>query len=837
MPAAAERSQEKQSEIPRWEPNDEEKADLHALNAAVDRMRNVTAPDPYVLTIPQDVEPRYHHNYRAQAIQWLDNTPFSQREHESIQYQTFFYHEHGKDMYVLHNSRPEEPTSNGGTILASNAGTGSNTPNPGPKKKISLNAYKKQKIGGTATPDGAAVKSNDTVAKQEAIKAPIERVKAETEDMLASVAENEEFESLSQDKETASAKKDLKRKRDEVSNQVQNDPFNSNDGEKAIKAQVPNDAPVAKKVRKTPPSPSKDGKLESNPSRQEERTRGEEGAREEDRMPPRLSPGMPLRLSPLHRTQSPEHPGSPKTPSLPKRLSPTLPENIQNTLKARAHFHSTSVSSNLSTSSSGLKDGKLTPGKRPDGITKRKSPVPRNGFRANSSSPAVRSDAEDRRRPVTPAPELTKDEATTVAKTLKENRAQKPSLTVKLKFKKARREHVQRILKMPPKPEKPLARTKPEPEPEAETEPLVAKSDEPRNGERKQTTAAKGVAQKIKPVERSQKAEEKDAREEAVKERPPSRSKLTYPEYDKLENTKQGKATVHPVKNPSTPPRPHLQSPLANTSSQKSHLTATPTARKDLSSAAMRRDWSQDSMTVNTPVTQSSTKTLKQQTWETEQKRLEALGRELKHESSAHINASSSGGQSKTSRPSTEQKLAAVKSVESLLCYLLAFTCADEALRAADPKQPPTAKPWRTLLGFFGFVKRSCEPFPALCGLACALGMSFNSRILTIATQYPTDTPDVEKLLQTQAALQRAANDVDAKLDVDTLQEVFPRAWNERTKGSLPTAEPEPGKMGGPFKLPLGLVTTPLRAARAGHTMLTEWAEKEELDYHLRLKL
>ncbi|KAI7314342.1 hypothetical protein KC315_g11392, partial [Hortaea werneckii] len=122
----------------------EDKDDCDALNGALDRMRAVLPPNPYILTIPQDVEPRYHHSYQFQAVQWLHQAPFEWKEGEMVQYQTFFYHEQGKDMYVLHNSLPREERNAG---AKTRPGTGANTPNAAPKKKISLDAYKKAKTG------------------------------------------------------------------------------------------------------------------------------------------------------------------------------------------------------------------------------------------------------------------------------------------------------------------------------------------------------------------------------------------------------------------------------------------------------------------------------------------------------------------------------------------------------------------------------------------------------------------------------------------------------------------------------------------------------------------
>ncbi|KAI6889887.1 hypothetical protein KC334_g14933, partial [Hortaea werneckii] len=188
----------------------EDRADCDALNGALDRMRAVLPPNPYILTIPQDVEPRYHHSYQFQAVQWLHQTPFEWKEGEMVQYQTFFYHEQGKDMYVLHNSLPREERNAG---AKTRPGTGANTPNAAPKKKISLDAYKKAKTGNnTPAQDGTPAKASDAAAKQPAVKGPVERVKAETSEVLAAIADEPETPSTQPKKREEET--ELKRKRE-----------------------------------------------------------------------------------------------------------------------------------------------------------------------------------------------------------------------------------------------------------------------------------------------------------------------------------------------------------------------------------------------------------------------------------------------------------------------------------------------------------------------------------------------------------------------------------------------------------------------------------------------
>lgn len=870
----------------KWTPTKDEQDDLRAIDAAIARMQNVTTQDPYRLTIPQD-EPRYHHASATQAGMWLTSTPFHRSEHETAQYLTYHFHEPGKETYVLENSwSVEEPKVNGNA--SKQKSTPGVTTNGAPKKKISLDAYRKQKTGGIDTPDREAAKGGDAPAKQPAVKGPIERVKAESEEMLAAVNESEE--EVPPVKDAQSQKNDLKRKRgDEAASVPGKDAERTNVPPTKKAKASPKDEPTN---RPTKTSIEQDSQETDSSSKQEKSEESGLPPRLSPGMPPKLSPPLPAKLSPLHKTQDSRTPSredaqdSQGTPSLPSRLSPTLPDNIAKSLQAK-NLPSTSKSleSSAPNSVSKDKDNRLTPIKNAaDSITKRKSPAPRNGFRANSSSPAVRSDAEDRARPKnaiarakTPEQKHENDIQVQKDAASRSQRPGNPSLLVKIKYKKARKEDIQRILKMRPKQHFTMSRA-PDSQPPEEERP-TAKTAERRNGERKDTGPVKGVAQKIGPVKkekkpqppppptekpkedsrperREEKHEEKHKeRQEKPNEKLPEKlpEKRSLPDDDRSSSpTKRRKAESSETrKEPSTPAQREVDSPLA----PKSGLQATPSARKELLSHAMRREQSQDSnATHNTPPAQISTpsltsnqpnglskapssqpsnKTPKQQAWETEQKRLETLGRELKHAASAYLNAS----QSDTSGSSKDHKLAAVKSIESFLCYLLAFSCLDEANLAADPKQSPSYTTWRSLHGFYGFVKRNTEQFPPLCGLSCSLGVVYTARILDIAAQFPTDGPSRTSILETHAALQKAANDAERRLDIDALQEAYPKSWGQRSKTLPATERLESTKLGGGFKLPIGLATTPVRAARAGHAMLQEWLEREKIDYTLKLKL
>jgi hypothetical protein len=424
-----------------------------------------------------------------------------------------------------------------------------------------------------------------------------------------------------------------------------------------------------------------------------------------------------------------------------------------------------------------------------------------------------------------------------------------PSLIVKLKFKKGVRERLRQILRMRPTPDKTTPTTK------AEANAKGSGKTDARHRERIDP-GAKGVAQKVRPSKPANglpKSANENKRlrsdDSESDERPTKRQK----EPDKSSNERR-------QQQPSTPNKADVLSP---SSAQKS-ATTSGNMRKDLLSVSMKRDKSIDSnmgtpsgfsqasppdaaapnsqgangTSKPSPSSQPSTKTPRQAAWEEEQKRLEGIGRELKHAATAH-EKSLSVPKSEALGPTIEQKLAAISALESLLAYLLAFTCSDEAAHAADPKVPPPQKVWQSLQYFYSFVKEHCQAFPILLGIASWLRVVMTAHLLEIATQSRNDNMSRDHLMQTQASMLRAATEAEAKLDLETLQEVFPKTWKGRAKGTLAEDKPDPAKgLAGKYKLPIGIQTSPLTAARAGHAMLTEWiGQQDGLKYEMKLKL
>lgn len=858
----------------RWKPNKEEQADLDAMNIAVARIQKHTPTDPYFLEIPQADSARFIH-HQSQRYQWTRDTPFARTEKESLQYQTFHLYEQGKEMFEQHSTRLEAAVSN----RPANVRVG--TPSTAPKNKISLAAYKKKQNAATTTPEMKAQKANDAPGKQAAVKGPVERAKAETEEMLAAIAESEPEVPAARKKESQVPVNDLKRKREEREHQEMEERRKTGGSREDLE-------PVAKKAKPMEDKPTERRDAQQRKAGAAASTNGHVASStsnpDEHRLPPRLSPALspllPSRLSPLPNSKS-------SAMSLPPRLSSTIPSNIAKTLDAQKDATSASQSSLLAASEtkSKEKEARLTPSKK-DGLKtiKHKSPVPpRNGFRASSSSPAVRAEAEEKLPAATSAPQ---DDEIAVAKAKKKPAdnlndtpiLQKPRLLLKLKYRKSQASAIKRILGMRAAPKKPVLADPPD----SSTQPAEASKPAPTEKVHREPKEdgvnLKGVAQKVGPAKKEKKEEkqptaekrppmEKPANPSAAKQPPtekrpvpekqPAKEKRPLPDEDRNEpSAKRSKDDPPAVrKGPSTPAQQMNESPTGS----KQQLQATPSARNNLLAVTMARDKSQDSNSTQTPPaaadtpstsstsqpngiprppsSQPSSKTALEQAWGAEGRQFNKLGKELKHAASAHQNNILPN----SAVSIIDQKLAAVKSIESFLCFMIGFVCLDEAGQAAEPRpRPPEIRNWQSLLGFQRFVKHNTEQFPALAGLTASLNMVFAQRTLEIATQFHREEGiSRNDFFDLQALMTKSAIDVDAKLDGEILRESFPRSWGKRAKKVLAVHErlEAPGKLGGEFRLPVTLATSPLRAVRAGVSILREWLDGEGISYGLKLKL
>jgi hypothetical protein len=867
--------------------SENDQAELDKMDAAVERMKKHTRPDPYLVTIDRDPKLQYEHQWKSQQWQWLRGTAFRPEEGEGIQYQTFVYQDPGTDnLLSLHAQYyPEERP---GTADSTRNATGSHTPAQGPKKVISFGAYKKKQNGETPTRESQAVRDSDKSGKQPAVKGPAERVKtqeAESADMLKAAEEDERADANrgtqkskepSRPEQASSKSPELKRKR-------VGEPDTAN---KAPETNGHEPARPIKKVKTDAPAPAvKDTKKARTPSpAPEKRPANKNKDDAEANLPPKLSPlhDVPPKLSPLRNELhmrspsrdvppklSPLHdaPQTPEAWEMPPRISPDLPDNISASLRM-------ADGDNITVSRTSKKRGEERSEGMNGGVAgKGKSTEQNSSQRARSKSPE-RGAAEQ--SSLHASTEDAVDEAPADAQELPDGK-KRNSLVAKIKFKKARKEDVQRILKLPARPDKRMTST-PSPmssDEEDTVEPAptqkassssTSKTADKTDQERR---SGKGVAQKTGPA--SKKAEDKrpvaekrpraeptaDPTEnpepsakrkkvdDAVPE-PPSKKRQPDVAASQTVSKKKAPGALDLKKAPSTPMPPAVPSPAVS-SVQKSQLM-TPVGRKD--HLHPKRDASADSQ-VDTPSGHSNTpsdhtrtsqpngtsskqpssnphptKAPTAQAWADEQKRLEKVGRDLKHAASDLLN----------NKPNaTSRRTGAAKSLESLFCYLLAFTCSDRAALAENKNIP--MRSWRSLPPFGSFVAKATQDFAALNGLHSSLSVVIHMHILDIAARYPNEGPSRESIIDLSGALHKAAMAADENLDIDTLMTTFPKTWAGRSKSVVVESGGEPKKLlqAGGYKLPLGVQTDALQATRAGLAMLKEWLAKEGVEYEFKL--
>ncbi|GAB7333146.1 hypothetical protein MBLNU13_g04809t1 [Cladosporium sp. NU13] len=826
--------------------SEQDQAELERLDRAVARTQKHTLSDPYIITIAQDKHLKYQYQWRSQQYQWLHGTPFRYDEGEGIQYQTFNFQEPGSSMLSLHAQH--YPDERPGTADSARNATGSNTPAQGPKKVISFGAYKSKKTGEIPVRDGLGARDTDKSGKQPAVKGPAERVKAleaESADMIKAVEENERAEAGrdASDRKDAQRRKEalpeqfeLKRKREENTATRKDKALEINGRHsplppKKARTEAPASARAKETSRLRSPSPAK-----HNTNKQDAET--------DTHMPPKLSP---LRYEPEALDIF----------ELPPRLSPELPANIDAALKATKTKHASRPGRDDRV------DGRRPLGSKAPASSRNKSPEDHDRARARSRSPEASIKVHSASADTNAEPSSTSAEK------------RRPSLIAKIKFKKARKEDVQRILKLPARPDKGLTSSRLTPESSDDedgahhretTSKEGDKTDEPRR-------SGKGVAQKIAPL--SKKTEDKRATAEkrprresttdnlddaeplakrkrvddALPEQPVKKKQAESTSSQQPPSKRNPPTALDLKKAPSTPVPPPAPSPAVSTK-QKSHMV-TPVTRKDL--LHPRREVSTESQVETPPALSStpseqrrstlpngttakppssnphSTKVATSQAWDAEQKRLERLGRDLKHGASDLL----------SNKPNSRaRRTAAAKSLESLFCYLLAFTCSDRAALVANQNIP--IRGWRSLTPFCSFVGRTTQDFPALNGLASSLAVVIHARILEIAAQFPSEGPSRDSLLELSGALRKAALHADEHMDIDTVITTFPKTWAARSKTSLPASSQsefgEPKKLlQGTYRLPLGVQTDPLQAARAGVALLKEWIAKEGLDYDFKL--
>ncbi|KAB2579603.1 uncharacterized protein LTHEOB_7118 [Lasiodiplodia theobromae] len=545
--------------------------------------------------------------------------------------------------------------------------------------------------------------------------------------------------------------------------------------------------------------------------------------------------GLPPLISPIT---------SPNTTGLPPLLSPTLPDVIEAELEKLAERHKRNSSS--TSISSEHKSG--TPLLGPEIKANQSSTPSKTTSRAAEKRPPnSKADEPDHKLPTKHA----RVPSQTSASMAKPPQDKPRKLIVKLKYGRKRRQDVERCLKLPPgrkarqkEPELPHEDSQ-EPERIRKVDSSSRNKELPsKDGSRKSglLSAMDGKDNKARHVAEKR---PRAAEDSSVDAPPPKRPRAP--------------SNLDLDKKPRTPVPPSTQSPsLPNKPSQKSQYL---TPRKEAKSIGMIRTVSNDSNGVtSTPAQTADTpsdakgptssingRPGEAQIWTTHSRKLNELGRRLKHESQSLCDP--------RNQPSLkDRKRGAVMSVECILSYMAAYYASDYKSHLSHHPTDLNAS-WRTLFPLFRFFKNNCQEFPHLEGLRLQLGAIICARITTLVAQRPPQPGDsgdknaftTEKALSTMSEyiqnMTTLVAESRSKLPFEDLISNYPKTWNGRARGVDVESDPrsweklELGSLEGNYNLPLGPDTSPIQAVRMGIIFLNEWMNRENVDYKLQIKL
>ncbi|KAK1912083.1 hypothetical protein P3342_009682 [Pyrenophora teres f. teres] len=529
--------------------------------------------------------------------------------------------------------------------------------------------------------------------------------------------------------------------------------------------------------------------------------------------------GLPPLLSPVH-----EPLGNPY--GLPNLLSPTLPANVQAELD-RLEVQRKRAESDASTSSSS--DPKNQTLAVPPRASQKSNGTPNSEGRVRSGSVNGKS----------PNPEPTK--APVVGQILR------------LPSKRANIEKKERS-------EAPKAA--PDPVPRVTDLPVIKKKPAPkvaaRRGETTIPVPASMPSTSAKPSLASAKPAEK-------RTRPEEDSSLAVPPAKRPRASSMQDRPITPVQNVLSPA-------MSTKGSAQKNQTQYATPKKDIKSVNMLRSQSSESNDT-TPGRSGATPAggkLESRVGPTSaplnskkqadiallghtSAKLNQMGRALKHEATKIL----TGGKI----TKQEEKRAAVTNLECILAYMAAYFAQDVSLnlrgRAGEVEQT-----WKTLLPLCLSYSRCTKDFQHLDGLRCYLSSVIASAICTHVSQRsinpkshdsPQDVNHAEVARQHNSIVENFAlladhtikknrhfQDATIALPWEDLQSMYKKTYAGRETNIKLIKEPEKvsgARMSGPYFLPLGTETTPIQAVRFGLKFLSEYCEREKLDYHLRVNL
>ncbi|KAF3000858.1 hypothetical protein E8E13_007346 [Curvularia kusanoi] len=768
--------------------------DLEQLDRLFKRIKSVVPPNPYILSTPS-MDP-YRYKTQQEANAWMHGHLWKHNE-EHLQYRTYLYREPCQDCFELQAGEDEpEPERERPRSQTSQA---SNTTSQGPKKKISLSAYKsKQANGVIASTPGSKLASPSLPPSKPVVAQSNGNKKAE--------------------KQPVTVQKSAE--------------------SKPQKEHIAEDANKHKSEKGT--QDANRNKLSPRPPITEAKRVEDEDARIVDKSSPSNSTphGLPPMLSPVHEPLSNPY-------GLPTILSPTLPSSIQAELDRMKQQRPRTISS-VSASSSEPKGQTQTLSVPKEKDIER----PQLADKTVKSEQRIRSVSVSGKSPYIAPPTKADDKETSLIVRLKfTKRAATLERLLRLPTRGLHSEKKER--QEPPKESPAKIRTKvvEESVKKAKLIPKIA-------ARRPESTATSTPTPSTKSTVLPTKTAEKRPRPEddATPAVPPKRQRAlssndrtSTPPQAQATSTKSGMQKTQSQLE--TPKKEHKAVNMLRTGSSDSQ-DATPgrsggtpaTARPDARSAPTSAPLTGKKQAEMHLIAQTSMK-------------LNQMGRALKHEAT---NIFKEKGNKITKQ---DEKRAAVTNLECILSYMAAYYAQDHSLnlrgRCGEVEQT-----WKTLLPLCLSYARYTKDFAHLDGLRSYLGSVIASTICTLVSQRSTsakahDSPqdvahaqlakDHTSLAENFALLadhtkKMVAHYQDARvtLPLEELQSSYKKTWAGREQNAKLIKEPEKisgARMSGPYFLPISSDTTSIQAVRFGLRFLSEYCEKEGLKYSLRVNL
>ena len=369
--------------------------DFDELDRSFKRIKTVVPPNPYILSTPSMDPYRYHSQQEANA--WMLGHLWKHNE-EHLQYRTYLYREPCQDCFELQAGEDDEPEPERPRSQISQT---SNTTSQGPKKKISLSAYKSKQANGTITPAPSSKLASPSLPPS---KPP--------------VAQSNGIKKAEKQPPPAQKSADPKPQKAYVNTQ-------------RLAAKLTHLRPITEERDKpSTGNGTQDGnrhQLPPRPPAPEIKRIEDEDARVVDKSSPSNSTphGLPPMLSPVHEPLSNPY-------GLPNILSPTLPSSIQAELDRLEQQRSRAVSSaSASSTEPKIQSQTLSVPKEKD------NERPQVADKTVKSNPRIRSVSVSGKSPYVAPPTKTDDKD--------------PSMIVKLKFSK-RAAVLEKLLRLPPRP-------------------------------------------------------------------------------------------------------------------------------------------------------------------------------------------------------------------------------------------------------------------------------------------------------------------------------------------------------------------------------------------------